>query len=1334
MNVSNTGPKSTKEVFTAALGLPPGAPREEYLDQACGSDNDLRGRVSRLLQAEACGAANPLDAIVAEFAPDETRTAVESTEAPGRLPPPRDIGPYKLLEQIGEGGFGTVYMAEQLHPIRRLVAVKIIKPGMDSREVIARFEAERQALALMNHNHIARVFDGGMTDEGRPYFVMELVRGASITKYCDAARLTCRQRLELFLGVCHAVQHAHLKGIIHRDLKPSNVLVTMHDDKPVVKVIDFGIAKALNQRLTERTLFTRFHQWLGTPQYVSPEQAQLSGIDIDTRSDVYSLGVLLYELLTGTTPFTPESFANATFDEVRRIIREDDPPRPSARVTTLDAQLRSTIAERRGIDERRVGQQLRGELDWIVMKTLEKDRTRRYESASALAQDIERHLHDEPVQACPPSTAYRFRKFASRNKAVLATTTLIAMTLLLGIAGTSWQAWRAASAVVKATEERENALENFRRARNTVDTLLKTVEQDERLHSPEMQPLRGELLNIARRYFQEFVDDRRSHPELQADLAEAYLKLGDIAWDLGQIKDGAEADRNAVEIRKTLAAANPRDPEHQHNLAATYLAIADHYRDNQQDDLRKAIETAKTLPNQPAYRLTLAKAYLRLGDAIQVWYQSGNYQTGPEVREGTEAAQQAAQLFEQLLQRQPEIADYRFGLGEVYTVIAVYGAINGNMSAYDDYRQRAYAVLKKLVDDYPDIAEYHATLLRVYKPKVEADAEKAVETLLRLSTKHPSVVRYQTQLIHAFEALADCRIDAHERAVEAHERAIEIANALVKRFPRSLQHRESLAERHAVLGSRHLKAYRFEEAIASLQAAISHYTALKPHVRAGLSEAHVSLSQAYQAAGKVEEALAAQKNAIEVDDEIVKRFPHNKGWVLHRSESMHRYAFLLYQGGRLEEAVAECQRAKELQDNAFPDGGLSHATDEVVIRFHAVLAGCNSDMGAYLAELGRYAGAADAYRKALAAEAQMIRDVPDTQWFNSPNPKYDGLMRATRKSSNWSEAQQFLRQELSTWQELRKISKMKESCRIRELELQLRLAECLAELSRHDEASACYRDARQLLDELSASQPEWVAKAIAACIHVSPPRLESDLSRNGYQSDFFEAIDQRLSSALALARESTAADSSAKERNWPWNGWSTLAVAYFRPLQWEGADAEGRMSITLTPNEPEKLQLLAPLLLLAGNIEEYQSLCNRLLAEESKFWNHDHLKKILPLCLLDPRPAHSELLLRLASESDQRTPRDHLLSVAYYRAGNPGQGIEGLMSALKSTQYEGPLIELHLAIAHCLAGHQEEARDWLEKGRRQRDSVGFLNLNPANRLAYEVLRQQAEQLIAATQP
>jgi serine/threonine protein kinase/tetratricopeptide (TPR) repeat protein len=418
-----------KAVFAAATALP-ASQRQALLDRECGGDAELRREVESLLDAHT-------QAIV------RTGGAAHELAAPNVAETPREqagaqIGRYKLLQLIGEGGFGSVWMAEQHEPVKRRVALKIIKLGMDTRQVIARFEAERQALAMMDHPNIAKVFDAGATETGRPYFVMEYIKGVPIVEYCDSARQDTKARLELFRQVCHAIQHAHQKGIIHRDIKPSNVLITLHDGVPVPKVIDFGIAKATNSELTQKTLFTEHRHMVGTPAYMSPEQAEMSGLDIDTRSDIYSLGVLLYELLTGTTPFAHKELMSKGFAEMMRIIREVEPHKPSTRLSTLDGDSGPRTAQQRHApDTRKLSLLLRGDLDWIVMKCLEKNRTRRYETASGLAADIKRHLNDEPVSAGPPSAAYKLRKFVKRNRGQVIAASIVTVALVLGLVGTS---------------------------------------------------------------------------------------------------------------------------------------------------------------------------------------------------------------------------------------------------------------------------------------------------------------------------------------------------------------------------------------------------------------------------------------------------------------------------------------------------------------------------------------------------------------------------------------------------------------------------------------------------------------------------------------------------------------------------------------------------------------------------------------------------------------------------------------------------------------------------------------------------------------------------------
>jgi serine/threonine protein kinase/formylglycine-generating enzyme required for sulfatase activity len=526
---------SERSIFEAAIEKGSPEERAAYLSQACGSSSGLRQGVEALLAAHERLGDIPVSATV---------DAPAVTERPGTL-----IGPYKLLQQIGEGGFGVVFMAEQSEPIRRKVALKVLKPGMDTRHVVARFEAERQALALMDHPNIAHVFDGGATASGRPYFVMELVRGIPITDFCDQNHLGLRARLELFIDVCQAVQHAHQKGIIHRDLKPSNVLVAGLDTDPVVKVIDFGVAKALGQELTDKTLFTGLAQMVGTPLYMSPEQAGQCGLDVDTRSDVFSLGVLLYELLTGTTPFDKERLRTAGYDEMRRIIREVEPPKPSTRLSTL-AEAATTAAARRQSDPRRLTRLLRGELDWIVMRGLEKDRRRRYESASAFAADVHRYLNDEPIAARPVGPWERTVRWVRRRPALAALlgVVLLAMMSLAILSGNLVAARNDADEKRKAAEEEEaEARKEADKARKARDFLV-NIFRIKDIQAANTTTARQILNQAEQRIPIEFAQQ----PELRDELLAA---IADVNRNLDRTVPAAMI----LEARGTIQLPSPRD-------------------------------------------------------------------------------------------------------------------------------------------------------------------------------------------------------------------------------------------------------------------------------------------------------------------------------------------------------------------------------------------------------------------------------------------------------------------------------------------------------------------------------------------------------------------------------------------------------------------------------------------------------------------------------------------------------------------------------------------------------------------------------------------------------
>ena len=523
------------EVFNEAKARPTGAERDDYLSGACRNETELKEQILSLLQAHE-GAGDFLKS-------PQSPVAVVLSEKPGDW-----IGRYNLLQKIGEGGCGVVYMAEQEEPVRRRVALKIIKLGMDTRSVVARFEAERQALALMDHPNIAKVFDAGATDTGRPYFVMELVRGVKITNFCDQNGLSTEERLNLFSQVCHAIQHAHQKGVIHRDIKPSNILVTVNEPGSPgnPKVIDFGIAKATSgERLTDKTVFTAFEQFIGTPAYMSPEQAVMTTLDIDTRTDIYALGVLLYELLTGETPFNANDLMASGLDAMRRTIREKEPACPSTRVSTMSEADVETIVRHRRSDAPKLIHQLRGDLDWIVMKALEKDRARRYETAAGLAADVQRHLTNEPVVASPPSKLYRLQKLVRRNRLVFGAVAAIATALLLGLCVASWALIRERAARREAESARNLARAESARNEQAAKFLMTTI-GPEAWRGQEAKLVRPILLDFfSTRLGAELTNQPAAQGDLCLSLANSCARIGDYPGAVANSERAVDAYRLA---------------------------------------------------------------------------------------------------------------------------------------------------------------------------------------------------------------------------------------------------------------------------------------------------------------------------------------------------------------------------------------------------------------------------------------------------------------------------------------------------------------------------------------------------------------------------------------------------------------------------------------------------------------------------------------------------------------------------------------------------------------------------------------------------------------------
>jgi serine/threonine protein kinase/tetratricopeptide (TPR) repeat protein len=779
---------------------------EHFPEDVCADCPELleevrgRWRQMRMLSAE-------IHAMFPSAKPDGDADASAPKNSPNEGPGTR-IGPYKLLQKIGEGGFGIVYMAEQDKPVHRRLAFKIIKPGMDSAQVIARFEAERQALAMMDHQSIAKVFDAGTTDSGRPFFVMELVHGVRITKYCDDNHLTVRERLELVVGVCKAVQHAHQKGIIHRDLKPSNVLVSLNDGQPVPKIIDFGVAKAVEQRLTERTMFTEFGQIVGTYEYMSPEQAEMSHLGVDTRSDIYSLGVMLYELLTGSTPLARQRLRAAGLTEMLKIIKEEEPPRPSTRLSAT--QEAAQIAAARRTEPVRLGKLLRGELDWVVMKCLEKDRARRYATANAMARDIERYLHDEPVEAGPPGAGYRLKKLARKHRTALAIAGVIALLLVLAGAVSAWQAVRATLAEHRALAERDRAeLEkdraeqernraeaSFKMARETVDRFFTQVADSPTLKAQGMEKFRKDLLGSAKEFYERFIREQLDAPQVRHDLGRAHVRLAKIQEVLGDHAAAQAMSERAIEILSALAREHPEATAYQSDLAKAHFGLGVIYSnigrfDNAKSAHQQALAIQERLagdhPGVAEYQRDLAITQSALG---VLYYRAGHLDKSQASQE------QALVTWNQLLGNNAHLPEDRHGLASAQYRLGATYVDRGQSEKAEATLTEAASTYQAMVADYPDVPEYRQSLGSVYSAlgglylnnmrradKAEAVHEQARQIFEKLALEHPDVLGFGFEVGNCYANLAfDAEVAGRRDTAMARSlKAIEILEPILSR-------------------------------------------------------------------------------------------------------------------------------------------------------------------------------------------------------------------------------------------------------------------------------------------------------------------------------------------------------------------------------------------------------------------------------------------------------------------------------------------------------------------------------------------------------------------------
>jgi serine/threonine protein kinase/Flp pilus assembly protein TadD len=942
-------PRRVKELFVAALELDEAQARQHFLDRACGSDAELRQRLDVLLRAHD-DPASVLNRPLAEVAPGEPGTTGTGGLTPPTVedPSPSEVvgallaGRYQLLQPLGEGGMGTVWMAEQTEPVKRLAALKFIKAGMDSKQVLARFEQERQALALMDHPHIAKVFDAGTAPDGRPFFVMELVQGVPITQYCDEHRLTPRQRLELFIPVCQAVQHAHQKGIIHRDLKPSNVLVALYDGKPVPKVIDFGVAKAAGQALTDKTLVTDLGAIVGTLEYMSPEQAEINQLDIDTRSDIYALGVLLYELLTGGPPFSRQEMGTGGLLEMLRVIRQQEPTKPSAKLSTAEGL--PTLAANRGTEPAKLARLLRGELDWIALKALEKDRNRRYDTANAFAQDVQHYLVDEPVVACPPSPGYRLRKFVRRNRGPVVAAGVILLCLVAGIVGTTaglvWavrerddkaRALRAETNERKAKEralvEETRARESEKQGRDRAMAALRDMTDDivEKLmmaRGPDLTEENKEFLRKIIKHFEGIAAVPWGDTENRVIRAEGIYCVGFVQYRLGELKEAEAAFTAALALYKQLTADYPARSVFRHLLAKSHYSLSlllD--KTGRLKEAERACGNALALqkrlvadfPTRPEFARELSNSHNHLGLLLAA--------TG-RVKEAEAAHGDALALQKRLAANFPSRPEFRKDLAASHNNLGILLTSTGRMKEAEAALGAARALFKQLATKFParfefrrDLARSHnnlGTVLSTTGRMKEAEVAygAALALFKQLAADFPSQPEFRQGLAKTHYNLG-ILIHHTSRRKEA-EAAYGDALALFKRlgtdFPDRPEFRWQVAQCHNNLGSLLEGTGLRKEAEVAYGAALALFKQLakefptRPEFRQGLAISHNNLGRLYGARGLRKEAEVAHGAALALRKQLAADFPSRPEFRRDLAASHNALGVLFSTTGRRKEA------------------------------------------------------------------------------------------------------------------------------------------------------------------------------------------------------------------------------------------------------------------------------------------------------------------------------------------------------------------------------------------------------------------------------------------------
>jgi len=978
--------------------------RAAFLDQACVGRPELRAAVEALLAAhEKTG--NILDRLpgqTVDSGPGQARPDAGFDPASGpdlapSLPATKTAdyrpvseagiviaGHYTLEQKIGEGGMGEVWVAKQTEPVKRRVALKLIKTGMDSKAVVQRFEQERQALALMDHPHIAKVLDGGLTPTGQPFFVMELVNGLPLTRFCDEARLTTKERLELFVPICQAVQHAHQKGIVHRDLKPANILVTMIDGKPVPKVIDFGVAKATAGKLTDESMSTQFGAVVGTLEYMSPEQAGFSGVDVDTRADIYSLGVILYELLTGLRPIDAKRLEAAALTEMIRIIREEEPLKPSTRLSTDDSL--ASMAALRQIDPRKLMSLLRGELDWIVMKCLEKQRDRRYETANGLAKDIQRYLEDEPVEARPPSAGYRLHKFVRRHRGKVIAASLVLLALVAGMAGTIWGLIREARAnmalaakndelslangrVMKANADLSAANAKIEARYNLAVEAIKTfhtgVSEDFLLKEEKFRELRDRLLKSAADFYGKLgaLLGKDTDSASRRALAQSNFELADLTGKVGRNEDALAAHRAVLAAREALAAEPGAGVVAKVDLGRSQIAVAGWLEaTGKTDEALATYRRSESLLAGPAGADPSARAALAACRSQMGWLLRTTGKSADAL-----AAFRLARADQEALAAAPEASnDARHDLADTIRGIGVLLLETGKPAEAEAEYRRALALYQKLADDNPadtalrsHLADSHYDLgyLAGYGKPAEAEAEyrRALALYQKLADGNPAVTGFRRSLAASHNSVGHMLLSTGKPAEAEPElrNALALLQKLADDNPAVTEFRNTLAYTHFNLGGVWSGRDKPAEAEAEFRKALALWQKLaddSPAVtgfRSRLPWSHHALAGMLLKQGKPAEAEAEFRKVLAIHQKLADDNPAVTAFRSALASSHFDHGILLWNTGKPAEAEAEYRKALEIRQKLVDDNpsdiGLRRALAREYLRVAALQAWFGQD-------------------------------------------------------------------------------------------------------------------------------------------------------------------------------------------------------------------------------------------------------------------------------------------------------------------------------------------------------------------------------------------------------